>query len=93
MDGEYDSDSLKAISPYFSADQVKIPVLLMHGEDDTVVDFDQSKMMHRALEKAGKDVELVRLKNEDHYLREGSTRLQALQTMLAFLDKHIGDKH
>jgi len=92
LDGEFDSDSLKQISPYFAADQVRIPVLLMHGEDDTIVNFDQSKMMNRALKKAGKDVELVRLKNEDHYLREGSTRLQALQVMLAFVDKHIGDK-
>lgn len=91
LDGEFDSDSLEEISPYFAADQVRIPVLLMHGEDDTIVNFDQSKIMYRALEKAGKDVELVKLKNEDHYLREGSTRLQALQAMVAFVDEHIGD--
>ena len=91
LDGEFDSDSLKEISPYFAADQVTAPVLLLHGEDDTVVDFDQSRMMYRALRKAGKDVELVKLKNEDHYLREGSTRLQALQAMLIFVDEHIGD--
>ena len=27
---------------------------------------------------------------EDHYLQEGSTRLQALQAMIAFVDQHIG---
>jgi len=88
--GSRDSDALKKISPYFAADQIKIPVLLMHGEDDTVVGFKQSNMMYRAMKKAGKDVELVRLNNEDHYLREGSTRLQALQTLMGFVDKHIG---
>ena len=46
--------------------------------------------MYRALKKAGKSVELVRLDNEDHYLREGSTRLQALEAMVAFVDRHIG---
>jgi dipeptidyl aminopeptidase/acylaminoacyl peptidase len=91
LDDKLDTDALEAISPYFSADKVTIPILLMHGEDDTIVDFGQSKMMHRALEKAGKDVELVRLENEDHYLREGSTRLQALQVMLEFVDEHIGE--
>ena len=91
LDGEYDREALEEISPYFAADQIKIPVLLMHGEDDTIVDFDQSRMMHRALDRADKDVELVRLKNEDHYLREGSTRLQALQVLVDFVDKHIGD--
>ncbi|MEM7283227.1 MAG: prolyl oligopeptidase family serine peptidase, partial [Pseudomonadota bacterium] len=92
LDGKYDSDALKEISPYFSADRVTIPVLLMHGEDDTIVEYNQSKLMHRALKKAGRDVELVKLKNEDHYLREGSTRLQALQTIVGFVDKHIGDR-
>lgn len=91
LDDEFDADRLEAISPYFAAEQVQIPVLLMHGEDDTVVDFDQSRWMYRALEKAGKDVELVRLKNEDHHLREGSTRLQALEVLVGFVDKHIGD--
>lgn len=91
LDGDYDSAALKEISPYFYADKVKIPILLMHGEDDTIVDYKQSSMMYRALKKAGKDVELVKLKNEDHYLREGSTRLQALQTLVAFVDRHIGN--
>lgn len=90
LDGGYDSDALEAISPYFFAEQVQIPVLLMHGEDDTIVDFEQSTLMQRAMEKAGKDVELVRLKNEDHYLREGSTRLQALEVMVEFVEEHIG---
>jgi dipeptidyl aminopeptidase/acylaminoacyl peptidase len=90
LGGEYDEDALKEISPYFAADQVRIPVLLMHGEDDKVVEFDQSRMMQRALTKAGKSVQLIRLDNEDHYLQEGSTRLQTLQAMIAFVDKHIG---
>ena len=91
LDGEFDKEALKEISPYFFADQVQIPVLLMHGEDDKVVEFDQSRMMHRALSKAGKSVQLIRLDNEDHYLQEGSTRLQALQAMIAFVDQHIGN--
>jgi len=91
LDGEFDKEALKEISPYFFADQVQIPVLLMHGEDDKVVEFEQSRMMHRALSKAGKSAQLIRLNNEDHYLQEGSTRLQALQAMIAFVDKHIGN--
>jgi dipeptidyl aminopeptidase/acylaminoacyl peptidase len=91
LGGEFDEEALSEISPYFKAEQVQIPVLLMHGEDDKVVDFEQSKVMYRALQRAGKSVELIELDNEDHYLQEGSTRLQALQAMIAFVDKHIGD--
>ena len=39
------------------ADQVDIPILLIHGEDDTVVPYEQSQIMATALKKAGKPVE------------------------------------
>jgi dipeptidyl aminopeptidase/acylaminoacyl peptidase len=92
LNDDYDTNELKEISPYFHVDKVKIPVMLIHGEDDNVVDFSQSKIMYKALKKAGKDVELIKLKDEDHYLREGSTRIQALKAMIGFIDKHIGDR-
>ena len=69
---------------------MKIPVLLMHGENDKIVGYKQSRLMQRALKKAGKEVELVKLKNEDHYLSQGSTRMQTIETMVGFVDRHIG---
>jgi dipeptidyl aminopeptidase/acylaminoacyl peptidase len=38
-----------------------------------------------ALKKAGKPVEFVTLKHEDHWLSSGATRLQMLQATVAFL--------
>lgn len=84
-------EELNAISPYYSADKVKIPVMLVHGEDDDIVEFEQSSMMYKALKKAGKEVSLVKLKHEDHYLREGSTRLQALEALIKFMRKHLSN--
>jgi dipeptidyl aminopeptidase/acylaminoacyl peptidase len=45
---------------------VTVLVLLIHGKDDTVVPFEQSQLMHDALKGANKDVQLVKLKDEDH---------------------------
>jgi dipeptidyl aminopeptidase/acylaminoacyl peptidase len=92
LNGEYDKKALRKISPYFHIDKIKIPVMLVHGEDDNVVEFSQSNRMYKALKKASKDVELIKLKDEDHYLREGSTRIQALKAMIGFIDKHIGGR-
>jgi dipeptidyl aminopeptidase/acylaminoacyl peptidase len=60
-------------------------VLLIHGTDDTVVPFDQSKRMLAAMKRAGKPVELVTLKHEDHWLSRGETRQQMLEASTAFL--------
>ena len=61
------------------------PVLLIHGRDDTVVPYEQSEVMADALKHAGKQVDLVALKHEDHWLSRSATRLQMLQATVAFL--------
>lgn len=79
---------LARYSPVRLADRVDIPVLLVHGRDDTVVRLEQSQLMADALKKAGKPVELVVLKGEDHWLSTGETRLAMLQAVVAFLEKN-----
>jgi dipeptidyl aminopeptidase/acylaminoacyl peptidase len=80
-----DDPSLAEISPVKHADAVKVPVLLIHGRDDTIVPFEQSSLMLDALTRAGKKVQLVALKHEDHWLSRSDTRLQMLQASVAFL--------
>lgn len=79
---------LAELSPALLADKVEIPILLIHGRDDTVVPLEQSRYMAEALEKAGKPVEFVIEKGEDHWLSRGDTRLQMLQSVVAFLEKN-----
>ena len=79
---------LAQISPAAHVDKVTIPVLLIHGADDTVVPLEQSQIMADALKKAGKPVELVVQKGADHWLSRGDTRLQTLEATMAFVEKH-----
>ena len=78
---------LDTISPDFFADKASAPILLIHGLDDTVVPIDQSRRMEAALRKAGKPVEMVTLKGEDHWLSTSETRLQMLEAQVAFMDR------
>ena len=82
---------IDAISPANSAAAFKAPVLLIHGKNDTVVPFSQSEVMQRALEKAGKPVQFIRLDGEDHWLSEGDTRIQTLRAMADFVEANIGE--
>jgi dipeptidyl aminopeptidase/acylaminoacyl peptidase len=63
-------------------------VLLIHGAEDGVVPFEQSEIMARALKRAGKSYELVKLKGEDHWLSRNDTRTQMLQATVKFLETH-----
>jgi dipeptidyl aminopeptidase/acylaminoacyl peptidase len=80
--------ALAQLSPAKLAQNAAIPVLLIHGQDDTVVSIEQSRMMADALQRAGKAVELVVLKGDDHWLSRSATRLQTLQATIAFLEKN-----
>ena len=79
---------LEVLSPVRLTDKVEIPVLLVHGKDDTVVPYEQSLIMAHALKKAGKPHELVTLAGEDHWLSRGATRQQMLTAIVAFLERH-----
>jgi dipeptidyl aminopeptidase/acylaminoacyl peptidase len=79
---------LEAASPIRAVDKVRVPVLLIHGNDDTVVNFAQSKNMAEALRKAGKQVEFVPLPGEDHWLSNSETRVAMLQSAVDFVLKY-----
>jgi cephalosporin-C deacetylase-like acetyl esterase len=79
---------LQTLSPLQYAEKVSIPIMLIHGRDDTVVPYDQSEEMVEALKDANKTVEFVTLKNEDHWLSRSETRQQMLDETIRFLKTH-----
>jgi dipeptidyl aminopeptidase/acylaminoacyl peptidase len=81
-------ESLDQISPAKHADKVTVPILLIHGKDDTVIAYQQSQIMADALARAGKPFEFVTLKAEDHWLSRGATRLEMLEALTAFLERN-----
>ena len=83
-----DWGSLDAISPVKLANQADAPILLIHGKDDTVVPINQSDVMEKALERAGKPVERLTLTGADHWLLHEDTRVAMLKASVAFVQKY-----
>lgn len=88
-DPSADKAALAAVSPADMADRITRPVLLLHGKDDGIVPFDQSKRMAKAMEKAGKPVKLVELKDSGHTYMSDEEERTFYDEILAFLDENL----
>ena len=76
-------------SPARAAGQVRVPILLLHGVNDSVVPVEQSEQMARALDQARKKYKFVKLASEDHWMSRSDTRLQVLQEIEKFLKDNL----
>ena len=84
-----DRDQLRAASPVNLVEAVDMPILLVHGEKDRVVDVRQSRKMARALERNGKPVQYIELPEGTHSLERESNRLDYATALVEFLDTHL----
>ena len=85
-----DEAELVSNSPSRLATQIKVPVFLVHGEDDERAPFAHAKAMRAALQAAGNEPEWFAVKNEAHGFYDEANNIELYTRMLAFLGKHIG---
>ena len=67
------------------------PMLHMHGEKDQAVPFNQSELLHAALQKVGVESTLYKVVGGDHGFRNAvkDTPESLLQMTAGFFDKHL----
>ncbi|HXV84434.1 MAG TPA: dienelactone hydrolase family protein [Candidatus Binatia bacterium] len=75
-------------SPVNSADKIKAPVLLIHGDRDLWVPTEQSLRMRAALQKANRYVELLVIGGGDHGFTEEQSK-QAWSATTQFFNMHL----
>ena len=84
-----DKQTLSERSPLKLAKEINIPVLLLHGDKDLVVDVSHSKKMYKALQRHNKQVEYIELKNGTHHMEIEKNRIAVLEAFDRFLNRHI----
>lgn len=83
-----DREKLERASPALHADQVRAPILLMHGLDDTTVFPEESKLMANALKAAGKTYEYIELPGADHQLDTQQSRTRVFTEIERWLKQY-----
>lgn len=83
--------NVEEISPISHVDQVTVPVLLMHAENDTVVPVRQSREMRSALRREDVDVTYVEIDDGDHWMTDEHMREVVFRNLESFLAEHIGN--
>jgi dipeptidyl aminopeptidase/acylaminoacyl peptidase len=76
-------------SPVFHADQVRSPLLLMHGTDDVNVPAGESDQMFVALKLLGKNVAYVRFAGENHIFSKFSNRMAEREILREWFDRYL----
>ena len=91
-DPETEAAFLKERSPLYAVDQVRIPLLIAQGVDDTQTPRSESDRMAAALRQRGIECEYLVFPDEAHGLAKPENRLKFFKAAEAFLARHLGGR-
>jgi dipeptidyl aminopeptidase/acylaminoacyl peptidase len=80
-------------SPVHFLDRVKRPLLVVQGENDTIVRKDQSEAVVKPLRERGLPVHYLVVPGEGHGFSSTRSRVLAYTTMDRFLDRYVFQDH
>ncbi|AGC42936.1 S9C family peptidase [Myxococcus stipitatus DSM 14675] len=87
-----EQERLRATSPVFSVDKIRIPLLVAQGANDPRVKQAESEQMVSAMEKAGRDVTYVLYPDEGHGFYRPENNLDYHARVESFLARHLGGR-
>lgn len=84
-------DVYRKVSPFFSADKLKVPLLIMHGEEDANPGTTpiQSVKLYEAIRGNGGTARLVVLPHEPHWYTALESNEQEVYEMVRWFDKYV----
>ncbi|MEQ2351892.1 alpha/beta hydrolase family protein [Pseudoalteromonas piscicida] len=84
-----DEKQLKAFSPSYNVDKLKVPVLIVHGGEDQRAPIEQAESLIDALKKADKPYQYYLLEDEGHGFYKPEHRLKYFKKVLEFLEEPL----
>jgi dipeptidyl aminopeptidase/acylaminoacyl peptidase len=79
-------------SPVFYADRINTPMLIMHGDADGAVPWEQSIELYLAMRRYNKDVVFLQYHDEPHHLQKFPNKLDYAIRMKEYFDYYLKGK-
>lgn len=79
-------------SPVFFADKVETPILIMFGNKDDAVPYNEGVQYYLALRRAGKDAIFLEYEDEPHHLKKFPNQVDFSIRMMEYFDHHLKGK-
>ena len=89
-DPSKDKELLEAISPFFHADRIQIPLMVAQGANDPRVNKAESDQIVEAVRKNGREVLYMVKENEGHGFHNEENRFDFYRALEDFFRKHLG---
>ena len=89
VDDPEDRGFFRRISPITHIDNVRAPVMVVHGANDPRDPVTESDQFVRAIREQGGEVEYLRFPDEGHSIRKLSNRIIAYRRIAAFLERTL----
>ena len=83
-------DSMMANSPVYQYRSLKVPVMLVHGEEDLRVDYEHSRRLVRMLNLAGARPVSLTFAEGDHSLGDPDQIDATYRGVAGFLETYLG---
>ena len=74
------------------ADRINTPLLLLHGDKDNNVPPGESYQMYAALKLLGKEVALITIDGQAHWIMDYPKRIRWMKTIIAWFDKWLKEE-
>ncbi|MBZ0204071.1 MAG: S9 family peptidase [Ignavibacteria bacterium] len=89
---ETDVEFLKSISPVHKVENIRSPLMIIHGRNDPRVPVGEAEQMHKAITDRGGNSELLIYEDEGHGIAKMKNKLDMYPKMVEFLDKYVKNK-
>lgn len=97
MGGDPDKEEgvayLEKCSPLNYLEQIRAPLLLVHGKNDHIVAEAESRQIYESMKKNNKQVTYMLFPNEGHRIAKFENKIAFLDSAERFLSQHLGGKY
>ncbi|QYK00438.1 S9 family peptidase [Shewanella psychrotolerans] len=79
-------------SPIFYVERIQTPMMIMFGDKDDAVPWEQGIELYLAMRRAGKDVVFLQYENEPHHLKKYPNKVDYSLRMMQYFDHYLKGK-